>query len=192
MCNKSNWSETAAHVIGSIGGTISIIAAAVALVQYTIREPKLQIQRASDVIVAYEPGRRTFSLTLGLVIQNVGTESETIKRVDAQLSVAGDPSRHIGFSDPEISFLQERSEVPKNIPIAKDSYKAVTCRIAKHLPEPEQELQKHYETKRELDIRITGSNKTYSTKLCFDIGSDVAKDLFEKGKELTFKNSECQ
>lgn len=168
--------------MGIAAALCTIGGAAWGIYLYLTAGPRLELRRATNITFAYRPEGRTLRLTFGLGLHNSGRNNEIIGHRQATLSIAGDPSRQIMFSDPDIEFSQEGKPLPHDVVIEKESNRDVTCQIAKHLPEKEVALFEQHETGREFTITVAGKKQSYSMKICFDVGADVSQLLLSKNK----------
>jgi nucleoside phosphorylase/predicted acylesterase/phospholipase RssA len=155
----------------------------------------LEVEKSAPVSLTYDPRQKGLTLTCGLVLTNRGTASDGIERANSDLRSTTDTSRHYVFGDPYIIFKDGPNQIPKNLPIQKDSGKAITCELNAHLTEKLRELFGLHDTRRELIINLFGhGQKEYSTKFVFDFGQDIGPTLFDPSKKepvtLTFLGSD--
>jgi len=158
---------------------------------------ELEVERSAPVILTYDPRQKGLTLTCGLVITNRGTASDGIERANSDLRSTTDPSRHYVFGDLSIIFKDGPNQIPKNLPIQKDSGKATTCEFSAYMTDKLRELFQLHDTRRELIVTLVGhGQKSYSVKFTFDFGADIGPTLFNPSNKepviLNFRGSDMQ
>jgi hypothetical protein len=171
---KLSW-DRAGIILGVIGALISIPKGISNLWQ-TIPNHALRVEAGTPISLTYDPQIHTLQLTFSLIIYNKGHDSETIEQSQAYLGIPGDPQHRYLFADPDITFKENSAEIPKNLPILKDTYKSIFCETGSYMTDDLRAWFNQKQTGREFVLSLsTIANKSYLVRFAFTAGDNIKK-----------------
>jgi len=177
---KPNW-QSAALVIGLVGGLITIPKLTIDLVRAVYHHPNVEVSPDEPIVLTYNKKLNKLEGSTGVLVYNSGDKADFITLRNAHLGVTDNPSGGMAFS---CDVILKDGEHEISIVFADPSTaKSLKCEFTVPLSDSIRGLFTQQPTGREFVLELVSKDgkREYPTTFHFDLTMDVLKQLEKPG-----------
>lgn len=176
---KRNW-QSAAIIIGLVGGLISIPKSAIEGWHALFRQPHVEVSPNQPIVLTYNQKLKNLEGSTGVLVYNSGDKAEIITPHDAHLGAADNPSGGVAFSGNDIILKDGGLEI-SSVLAAENSSKSLACEFTIPLSESTKGLFTQQPNRREFVLELVskdGSHR-YPATFHFNLSEGLLEELVD-------------